>query len=282
MRVLITGSKGRLGSRLGDVLTQHTVIGIDADQLDVTDFTAVRAFVCDQRPDVVVHTAAWTDVDGCARDPQRAIVVNGFGAQHVAVAAVEIGAAVLQVSTNEVFDGASNRPYYEYDAPNPINPYAYSKFVGEQVVQRLNPRHYIVRTAWLFAHGGKNFIQAILSAAQANKPLRVVTDEIANPTYTDDLAAAIAVLIESGRYGVYHLVNAGFCSRYDFARYVLDRAGFADIPIERITRDQWSRPSTPPSFTPLENLAGAQVGLTLRDWQAAVDVFLSREGLLKP
>jgi dTDP-4-dehydrorhamnose reductase len=282
MRVLITGSKGRLGSRLGDVLTHHTVIGIDADQLDVTDFTAVRAFVCDQRPDVVVHTAAWTDVDGCARDPQRAIVVNGFGAQHVAVAAAEIGAAVLQVSTNEVFDGASNRPYYEYDAPNPINPYAYSKFVGEQVVQRLNPRHYIVRTAWLFAHGGKNFIQAILSAAQANKPLRVVTDEIANPTYTDDLAAAIAVLIESGRYGVYHLVNAGFCSRYDFARYVLDRAGFADTPIERITRDQWSRPSTPPSFTPLENLAGAQVGLTLRDWQVAVDVFLSREGLLKP
>lgn len=283
MQILITGAKGRLGGLLVERIGQrgHQVSGADLDALDVADFAAVRRFVAAHRPDAIIHAAAWTDVDGCARDPERAVLINGFGAQHVALAAAETGAAVLYVSTNEVFDGLSGTAYREYDVPNPANPYGYSKWVGEQAVQRHAPRHYIVRTAWLFAHGGKNFAQAILGAAGEGKPLRVVTDEIANPTYNDDLADAIAALVETERFGTYHFVNHGACSRFDFARHVLDRAGFARTPIEPIRSRDWPRPSAPPPNSALANRAGPLVGITLRPWQEAVDAFLTREGLLR-
>jgi dTDP-4-dehydrorhamnose reductase len=230
---------------------------------------------------MVLHPAAWTDVEGCAREPEKAVLINGFGAQHVAIAAAEVGAAVLLVSTNEVFDGKNGEPYRECDPTNPINPYAYSKWVAEQVVQWHNPRHYIVRTAWLFAHGGSNFIHAILNAAKAGRTLRVVSNEVGNPTYNDDLAEAIAALIGTGRYGIYHLTNEGACSRYTFARYCLDRAGYVDVPVEKIVGAEWPRLSIPPAYSALHNQAGRHLGITLRPWREAVDVFLEREGLLK-
>jgi dTDP-4-dehydrorhamnose reductase len=188
---------------------------------------------------------------------------------------------MLYVSTNEVFDGRAKQPYREYDVTNPINPYGYSKWVGERAILNINPRHYIVRISWLFAHGGKNFIQAILGAAQAGKPLRVVTNEVANPTYNDDMALAITHLIHTERYGIYHLVNEGACSRYQFARYFLTKAGYADTPIHPISSHQWPRPSTPPDYAALSNLAGKHIGITLRPWQEAVDAFLEKEGLLR-
>jgi dTDP-4-dehydrorhamnose reductase len=288
MRILVTGAAGRLGARLvkvlearGHIVTGADVVGEGVVNLDVTDFAATQAFVSDLRPDIILHPAAWTDVDGCARDPEKAIIVNGFGAQHIAVAAASVQAPVLYVSSNEVFDGKSGRPYREYDETHPTNPYAYSKWVGERAVMSLNPRHYIVRTSWLFAHGGKNFIQAILNAAAAGKRLRVVTSEVANPTYNDDLADAIAALIETGRYGIYHLVNEGACSRYTFARYALDKAGYADMQIEPITGHEFPRPAMPPVYSSLSNMAGRQVGIVLRPWQEAVDDFLTREGLFR-
>lgn len=282
MRILVTGAAGRLGSRLVSALAarNHEVTGVDVAELDVTDFSAVRQYIADCTPEVVIHAAAWTHVDGCAQEPERAILVNGLGAQHVALGAAQVGAAILYISSNEVFDGRSRRPYYEYDIPNPINAYGYSKWVGEQATIQVNPRHYIVRTAWLFAHGGRNFIQTILNAAKSGQALRVVTDEVANPTYNDDLVTAVAQLIQTGRYGIYHLANQGACSRYTFARYFLDRAGFADTVIERISIRQWPRPSTPPAYTSLHNMAGKVVGISLRPWQEAVDAFLEREGLL--
>ena len=142
----------------------------------------------------------------------------------------------------------------------------------------MNPRHYIVRTAWLFAHGGANFIQAILAAANAGKALRVVTNEVANPTYANDLASAIAQLIESERYGIYHLVNEGAVSRWGFARSILDCAGCARTPIQRISRHEWLRHSLPPEQTALANVAGASIGIRLRPWQDALRAFLKAEG----
>lgn len=279
MRIFVTGAHGRLGNALRQALAAraHDIIAADIDDLDVTDFAATRDVIGAARPDVVLHPAAWTDVDGCARDPRRAIEVNGFGAQHVALAAQAAGAAVAFVSTNEVFDGRLNRPYYEYDRPNPINAYGYSKWVGEQATMAVNPRHYIIRTAWLFAHSGSNFLHSILSAARAGKPLRVVVNEVANPTYTDDLAEAIAALVETGRYGIYHLVNEGACSRYELARYALERAGLGDVSLQKISSFEWPRPSTPPPYSALANLAGPLVGVRLRPWQEAVDAFLTRE-----
>lgn len=279
MRIFLTGASGKLGSALQAALTarRHEVIATDVDRIDVTDFAATRDAIAEAQPELVIHPAAWTDVDGCARDPQRAVLVNGFGAQHVALAAAAVGAAVAYISTNEVFDGRASRPYLEYDRPNPPNAYGYSKWVGEQATITLNPRHYIVRTAWLFAHGGANFLHSVLNAAREGRQLRVVANEVANPTYTNDLAEAIAALVETERYGIYHLVNEGACSRYELARYALERAGLGDTPVQKISSHQWSRPSTPPPYSALANMAGALVGIRLRPWQEAVDTFLARE-----
>ncbi len=258
----------------------HTVTGIDVHDLDVTDYSATDTYITAAAPDVVVHCAAWTDVDGCARDPEKALVVNGYGAGNVAAAAHAAGASVVYISSNEVFDGERNTPYHEYDTPNPTNPYGTSKYIGEQETARLNPRHMIVRTSWLFAHGGKNFLQSIIGAAGAGKPLRVVVDEIAHPTYTDDLAEGVARLVEIGRPGVYHLVNAGAASRWQFARTVLDMAGYTQTPIAQISRTEWPRPSKPPRSTHLANVSAAHLGVALRPWQQAAEAFLQREGLL--
>ncbi len=278
MRIFITGAGGKLGSSLSARLSaHHEVVGADHNMLDITDFQTTRQQIGDAQPDLVLHAAAWTQVDACALDPDQALRVNGLGAQNVALAAASAGAAVVYISSNEVFNGKTQHPYHEYASPHPINAYGMSKWVGEQTTMRATNRHYIVRTAWLFAHGGRNFVHVVLQAAAEGRPLRIVTNEIANPTYNDDLADAVAALIETERYGTYHLVNEGFCSRLTLARYILERAG-KNMDISGITSHQWARASHPPEFTPLANLAGALVGIRLRAWQSAVDAFLEREG----
>ena len=282
MRIVITGGNGKLGSKLAEILIQnHEVFSYGSQDLDITNFKLVNSVIQQIKPDIVINSAAWTDVDGCARDTEKAILVNGYGAQNLAIATNNLNAAILQVSSNEVFDGRGKRAYYEYDSTNPVNPYGYSKMVGEKSVKEVNQRHYIVRTSWLFAHGGRNFIQAILGAAKAGKDLSVVVDEIANPTYNHDLAVAITKLITTGRYGTYHLVNEGVVSRYEFARYFLDKAGFGDVELGRISRYEWARPSQPPVYSGLANSSAKQLGITMRDWQSAVDDFLEKENLLK-
>lgn len=285
MKVLVLGANGKLGRAVCASLRAqgHEAVAVGSPNantphtLDITDYAAVRQLITTSGVACVVNCAGWTDVDGCARNPERALHVNGVGAHHVAAAAAEAGIAVLYVSTNEVFNGEQTAPYYEYDTPHPINPYGASKLYGERAVISVNPRHYIVRTSWLFAHGGRNFIHSILNAARAAKPLRVVIDEVANPTYNDDLAHAIVQLIQTGRYGSYHLVNEGGASRYTFARFVLDNMGFAHLPITPISRHEWERASTPPAHAVLANMAGAAVGVRLRDWREGVQAFLENE-----
>lgn len=285
MKILITGGAGNLGTAIRrQLVDSHAVIAADIVGevdlvLDITVFESCRHLVRRANPDLIIHTAAWTDVNACALDPEKALRINGLGTSNVAAVSAQLGIPMLYVSTNEVFDGKRTQPYAEYDRPNPLNAYAYSKWYGEQAVQIINPRHYIVRTAWLFAHGGGNFIQAILGAAEAGQPLRVVINEVANPTYTEDLAAAISRLIETERFGIYHLVNEGIASRWQFARYVLDQTGFNETGIERISRYQWQRPSLPPEYSALANGAGASIGIQLRPWQESVDAFLRAEGV---
>jgi len=279
MRILITGAKGRLGRRLMAALSaDHEVIGVDLPELDLGDPAAVGR-LADLQPDLLLHCAAWTDVDGCARDPDRALLVNAFGAQTAALACQRVNAAMLYLSTNEVFDGRRTTPYLEYDTPNPINPYGYSKWVGEQMVRELLPRHYVVRLSWLIAHGGANFVQAVLKRAADGVPLRVVTNEVAAPTYAEDFVPALIALIQTGHYGTYHLVNTGQASRWELARFVLDHAGYADVPIEPITLAQYPRPSRPPECAVLRNFAAARLGIALRPWSEAVIAFLEAEGL---
>ncbi len=276
MRIFVTGHKGQLGQALYASLAEHALAGCDLPELDVTDREAITTAIADFFPDVVVHAAAWTDVDGCARDPEKAYRVNALGTQNVALACAASGAAMVYVSTNEVFDGAATEPYREWDLPHPINPYARSKAAGEWFVRHLLTRFYIARTAWLYAPGGRNFSNPgrILQLADERGALQVVSDEVGNPTYAPDLARAIAALIQTQAYGVYHLVNAGHCSRYDYVREVLRMGGREHVPVEPIGLDDFQRASTPPRFAPLANTAAAALGITLRSWQAALSEFL--------
>lgn len=282
MRIFITGHKGQLGKALQARLEQasHAVAGGDLPEWNLTDPAQVTAMLRDFRPDVVFHSAALTAVDYCAEHPEEAMRVNGFGTQNVALACRETGALMIAISTNEVFDGRATRPYQEYDQRNPINPYGYSKTVAEQVVERYAPAYMIARTSWLFAPGGANFIHKIIARARDGQPLKVVTDEIGSPTYAVDLADALARLAEIGRPGIYHLTNAGECSRYEFAREILRVAGI-DAAIESIKLADFTRPSTPPPYAPLANVFAAAVGVTLRSWQDALAEYIRQHESLE-
>ncbi|HEC33139.1 MAG TPA: dTDP-4-dehydrorhamnose reductase [Chloroflexi bacterium] len=273
MRVFITGCKGQLGRALYAALPAEILAGCDLPDLDITDQAAITAAIADFAPDVVIHAAAWTDVDGCARDPERAYRVNALGTQNVALACAQADAAMVYISTNEVFSGEAREPYREWDPPHPINPYGRSKAAGEWLVRHLLTRFYIVRTAWLYAPGGRNFPHRILQLADERSRLQVVTDEVGNPTYAPDLAAALAALIRTEAYGVYHLTNTGYCSRYDFAREILRLGGRENMSVEPITLADFQRASTPPRFAPLANTAAAALGITLRPWQDALAEF---------
>ncbi len=275
MRIFITGCRGQLGRALYEALTDHTLTGCDLPETDITDRAAITDAIADFAPDVVIHTAAWTDVDGCARDPEKAYRVNALGTQNVALACAASDAALVTISTNEVFDGSATAPYREWDAPHPINPYARSKAAGEWFTRHLLNRFYIVRTAWLYAPGGSNFPHRIIELADELGALRVVTDEVGNPTFALDLAAALARLIQTEAYGVYHLTNAGYASRFDFAREILRISGREEVPVEPITLDAFERDSTPPRFAPLANTAAAALGIQPRPWQEALADFLT-------
>jgi dTDP-4-dehydrorhamnose reductase len=277
MRIYITGSKGQLGRALMRRLAHHDLLGVDLPEVDLTDLAAARSSVAAFRPDVIIHAAAYTDVDGAARNPDLAYRVNALGTRNVAVAGEAIGAALLAISTNEVFDGTKSEPYLEFDATNPINPYARSKLAAEQFVRDLSTRFYIVRTAWLYGLGGNNFVRKIITRADTDGLLRVVTDEVSSPTYAEDLITALEQLIATGAYGLYHFTNDGACSRYELAQKILELSGRAHIPVEPILLKDYPRPSTPPPCTPLRNFCGAQLGITLRPWAEALADYLKHE-----
>ena len=277
MRIYVTGSKGQLGRALMRRLAQHELLGVDLPEVDLTDLASARSSIAAFKPDVIVHAAAMTDVDGAARDPDLAYRVNTLGTRNVAAASEATGAALLAISTNEVFDGAKNEPYLEFDPTNPIKPYARSKLAAEQLVRDLTTRFTIVRTAWLYGLGGNNFVKKIITRADTDGRLRVVADEVSSPTYAEDLVTAIEQLIPTGAYGVYHFTNEGACSRCEFAQKILELSGRAHIPIEPILLKDYPRPSTPPPFAPLRNFCGAQIGITLRPWADALADYLAHE-----
>ena len=269
MRIFITGNRGQLGRELLRALSDHTLDGSDLPELDITDADATRRTIEAARPDIVVHAAALTDTRLCEDDPDLAHRVNGLGTRNVAIACRDAGAALLYVSTNEVFDGLKGESYAESDAPNPINAYGRSKLEGEEQARALVDRFYIVRTAWLYG-GGRDFPSKILAAASQQPELTVVTDEIATPTLAGDLAQAIARLVEIGVYGVYHFTNSGECSRYEWAREVLRLAGRSDVALKPTTLAEYNAYPPKPPYTALRNEAGARLGITLRPWQKAL------------
>ena len=277
MRVVITGARGQLGRALQDVLPgRWEVIPLSRSEGDVTN-PRIVSHIAQLRPDVIVNAAAWTNVDAAEDNPNGAFAVNAWGAQNLALAARAADADLVHVSTNEVFPGHPGRVYTEFDVTEPVNTYARSKWAGEQMVRSLWPRHYIVRTAWLYYHGGHNFITKIIEAAKRWGRLRVVADEFGNPTYALDLAEAIRQLITTRHYGIYHFVNEGFCSRYEYARVILQLAELSHIPVVPIQHHQWARRATPPRHAVLRNTLGPHLGITLRPWQDALAAYFARE-----
>jgi len=273
-RIVITGHLGQLGRSLRDAFSDHTLLLLDLPEDDITD-PAIAGTIAQFEPDLVLHPAAYTDVDGAERNPRLAHRVNVRGTRNVAMGCQRAGATMVTISTNEVFDGTADHAYNEWDLPNPISVYARSKAAGESVVRSLLQRFYIVRVAWLFAPGGSNFVSKIVAAADKHGALRVVDDELGNPTYAPDAAAAIAQLVQTGHYGIYHLTNSGYCSRYEFAREILRLAGRQQVPITPIASSEWPRPSTPPLRAILANTAGAALGITLRPWQEALGAYFA-------
>ena len=275
MKIAITGGRGQLGRTLETALhTRHQITSLDLPEIDVTQRDAIDT-LARLAPDLVIHAAAMTDVDGCARNPDAAFRANALGTQNVALACQRTGAPMLYIRTNEVFDGTKNAPYRELDEPRAINPYGASKLAGERYVQMLLNRFYIVRIAWLYSPGNANtFPSKILAGAKQNGSLAVVDDEIGNPTYAPDLARAIAELIETNQFGVYHLTGEGIASRYDWAARILQLAGLGHIPITRSKLADYPRASTPPRYGALANFAAATtLGIQLRPWQDALEEY---------
>jgi dTDP-4-dehydrorhamnose reductase len=269
MKILITGANGQLGLALQGALPGHDLLPLDHASLDITDSVAVRKTIVGARPQVVIHSAAWTDTSGCERDPERAMLVNATGARYVAEAARDAGATMLHVSTNEVFDGEKGASYDEDDATHAINAYGRSKLAGEVAVRETLPEHYIVRTSWLYGPGRASFPEKVLQNARKDGHLRLVTDEVATPTLTTDLAAAIGRLIETREFGTYHLTNAGECSRKEWAEEVLRLAG-VEVPIEATTQEAFGLPFRKPEHSTLANNRAAALGITLRPWREAM------------
>jgi dTDP-4-dehydrorhamnose reductase len=284
LKVLITGAAGMLGTDLRRTFEQLVGkenliladIAGDVIHLDITDTDQTFKLIIDSKPDVVIHSAAYTDVDGCEKDKDKAFRVNGFGTWNVAAACSRIDAILVYISTDFVFDGEKGEPYTEYDEPNPIGWYGASKLAGERHVQALCSRYYIVRTAWLYGKHGKNFPLTILNAAKSGKPLKVVADQTGSPTYTADLAAVICELIENSLYGIYHITNKGACTWYDFARRVLDLSGMSNVEIEPIRSEDWPSPTRRPKYSVLRHYSLELQGRdNLRSWEDALADFIS-------
>ncbi len=271
MRILVTGASGMLGSDLCPLLNEdHEVVEVDVQDFDVTTPSAVEETVRIS-PQIVCHLAAATDVDGCELDPESAYLTNGVGTRNIALACQRLEIPILYLSTDYVFDGEKGEPYLELDRPNPINVYGTSKLQGERHVSQLLRQFYIVRSSWLFGKNGRNFVDQILARARERRRLEVVTDQVGSPTYTRDLAEALKLLLETGRYGLYHITNSGFCSWFEFALEILNLAGVTDVEVAPIDSRSYGRRAKRPRYSVLSNSASERtLKRRMRPWEEAL------------
>jgi len=275
MRVLVTGAAGMLGRALCESLKEaHTVTGVDITDFDLSE-TSCTAMIVKTRPEIVCHLAAFTHVDGCETDPEKAYRFNVVATRNVAVACKEAKCPMLYVSTDYVFDGQADRPYSEDDKPGPLNMYGRTKLIGEWFVDRIVSHNYTVRSSWLFGERGRNFVEKILTLAGEKEFLEVVDDQRGSPTYTKDLALALKKIIETKKFGIYHVTNNGECSWYDFAVSICKQAGIKGCTIKRIKTSLSARPANRPAYSVLDNKTYAQTfGGYLRSWEEALEEYL--------
>jgi len=275
MKLLLTGGRGMLGRTLQRHFREHELFVADLPEVDITDGRAVDQAVAAFAPEVVVHCAAMTQVDACETDSDKAYRINALGSAYVARAAARHGARLIAISTDYVFDGLLDRPYHEFDAPAPRTVYGASKFAGEEAVRRHCPDHTIVRIAWLYGEGGPSFLHTMLKlGAQEGGPLKIVNDQLGNPTSADAVAGLIGRLIENPVPGVVHGSCEGDATWFEFAQAIFKRAGLTRglVPC---TTAEFPRPAPRPANSRLEKRVLRLAGLPpMPHWREALDKFI--------
>ncbi|KIL43552.1 hypothetical protein KP77_32580 [Jeotgalibacillus alimentarius] len=277
LKVIVTGSKGQLGQELCHVLMNegHEVTGFSRLELDVTNPIEVQHIFTSCKPDIVIHAAAYTDVNRAEQEPEKAFQVNAVGTKNVALAVKEIGAKMVYISTDYVFDGTSQHPISEEETPNPLSIYGESKLKGEEYVRDILSDYFIVRTSWLYGRYGNNFVKKILEAGDLTQTVTVVNDQFGSPTYTGDLADAIAKLIVTDQFGLYHLSNSGSCSWYEFAQEIFYLAG-KDVSVTPCKTEDFKSPAKRPSYSILDHGSWRENGFAeVRRWSEALEEFLT-------
>lgn len=276
MKILITGANGQLGRELTKQYKEKSNIELiltDVADLDITDVKAVYEFVNNNKPEVIINCAAHTAVDKCETDVDMAYKINTIGPKNLASSANAIGAEIVQVSTDYVFDGERDKQLTEFDEVNPQTIYGKTKLESEKVVSKLNPKHYIVRTAWLYGDGN-NFVKTMIKLSETNKTIKVVNDQKGSPTSTVDLARVIISLVENKNYGLFHCTCKGECTWYDFTKEIFRIKGI-DTEVLPCTTDEFPRPAKRPEYSVLRNyMLELTTGDITRDWKEALEEYL--------
>jgi dTDP-4-dehydrorhamnose reductase len=275
MKILVTGARGMLGRAITKELAyDYQLIGIDIENADITDENQIKEEIFNIRPDIVIHSAAYTDVDNCEKNKELAFRVNAKGTENVANACKLTNAKLIYISTDFIFDGTKQTPYSENDIPNPLSTYGSSKLEGEKAVQSILQNYSIIRTAWLFGPNGKNFVDTILRLAQSEPELKIVNDQKGSPTYTIDLAKAINLLINKNATGIFNITNSGECTWYEFAKKILELRENPKTIIP-ITSDKLNRLAKRPAYSVLSKEKFTKTtGTPTRNWQDALKEYL--------
>ncbi|MED3931033.1 dTDP-4-dehydrorhamnose reductase [Priestia megaterium] len=275
-KVLITGANGQLGKELVELFTEKgfEVYGFGRDKMDITNQVQVQEIIGAVKPDIVIHSAAHTKVDLAESEPDQAFLINAYGTRNVAVAAEAVGAKFVYVSTDYVFDGTTNKPYNEFSPTSPLGVYGKSKLAGEQFVRDFHSKFFIVRTSWVYGKYGVNFVKTMLKLGEERKELSVVSDQIGCPTYTLDLANAILELINSEKYGIYHISNSGSCSWYELAKEIFKEAKM-EIKVIPCTTAEFPRPAARPAYSVLEHMSiELNQFSSIRSWREGLSAFI--------
>ncbi len=291
--IVLTGCRGQLGTELMRCLSagqtelgpapaelrDARVIPVDVDELDITDPDAVTAFVREKKPTAILNCAAFTNVDACETQEPLAYRVNALGPKNLAAAAADIGAYVLHISTDYVFDGQGDAPYREDAPPHPVSAYGRTKYEGEQFLLEACPDAAIVRTAWLYGYTGKNFVRTILRLAGERDTVTVVNDQYGNPTNAADLADHLLKLLAARAAGVYHCTGRGVCSWYEFACEIVRLSGLGTRVLPCASAD-YPTPTRRPAYSALDHSRlAAAVGDAMRPWQEALQAFFREESM---
>ncbi len=282
MKIIVTGAKGQLGKDLVEELNKrgHTVIGADKEELDITDLRAVSCFLKSEKPDAVIHCAAWTAVDAAEKSENEKIcrLVNKTGTENIAKLCRELSAKMIYISTDYVFSGKGDKPWDPDDERTPINVYGQTKYEGELAVEKLE-KYFIVRTSWVFGAGGNNFVKTVLRLAKSNKRLSFVCDQFGSPTYTRDLSRLLADMVQTDKYGAYHASNEGICSWYEFTLEILKQAGIKNVEVSPISASEFGAAAKRPENSRLNKDKLTENGFErLPDWRNALSRYLDETG----